>query len=70
VPAEAAAIIVRVRANEGPLTPEVVAAFYAAYARLSAKLRPVIIETLRVPGACTRKVLRRSGIVPSRWSRS
>jgi hypothetical protein len=63
VPAEAAAIIVRVRADEDPLTPDAVAAFYAAYARISAKLRPVTIETLRVPEACTRKALRRNGIV-------
>jgi hypothetical protein len=63
VPTEAVAIIARVRAGEGPLTPDVVAAFYGAYARLSAKLRPVTTETLRVPEKCTRRVLRRNGIV-------
>jgi hypothetical protein len=63
VPAEAIAIIVRIRAGEGPFTPDVVSAFYGAYARLSARLRPVTIETLRVPEKCTRRVLRRNGIV-------
>jgi hypothetical protein len=63
VPAETVAIIVGVRAGEDPLTPDAAAAFYGAYARLAAKLSPVTIETLRVPEKCTRRVLRRNGIV-------
>jgi hypothetical protein len=63
ISAETIAIIVRVRARKGPMTPEVVAAFYAAYARLAAKLSPVTIETLRVPEKCTRRILRRNGLL-------
>jgi len=63
VPAEIATVIVRVRSDEGPLGSEAIAAFYGAYARLAAKVRPVTIDTLRVSEACTRKVLRRNGMV-------
>ena len=65
VPAEAAAIVVQARAGAAgvPLAPDDVARFYAAYARLAAKLKPVTIDTLRVPEACTRRALRRNGVV-------
>lgn len=65
VPAEAAAIVVQVRAGAAgaSLAPDDIARFYAAYARLAAKLRPVTVDTLRVPEASTRRALRRNGVV-------
>ena len=63
MPAEAVATLVQVRSGGGPLAPEDAARFYAAYARLAARVKPVTIDTLRVPEASTRRALRRNGVV-------
>lgn len=65
VPADAAVIVVQARAEAAgvPLAPADIARFYAAYARLAARLKPVTIDTLRVPEASTRRALRRNGVI-------
>ncbi len=65
VPAETVATIVQARADaaDGRVAPEVAVAFYGAYARLAARLKPVSIDTLRVPDADTAAALRRIGAV-------
>ncbi len=65
LPTETVATIVQTRAGSagGKITPDLAVAFYAAYARVAARLRPVTIDTLRVPDAETTAVLRRIGTV-------
>lgn len=65
MPSDSVAILVRVRAGAaaGPIAPELAAAFYAAYAQLAARVKPVTIDTLRVPEACARRELRRNGVI-------
>lgn len=65
VPADTVAALLGARAGaeSGPLPLNDAASFYAAYAQLAARVKPVTIDALRVPEASTRRALRRNGVV-------